>query len=168
VPPLREIEGAGAELIAHFVALIARRHGCAPVRFTDAALERLRLYRWPGNVRELRNLVERATLMSADGTADIADLPEELRGADAPPADTGPGPGPQPDRPMAMSLTSTEQQTIETVIQATGGNLSDAAGILGISRSTLYRKMSQYGIRRDIAAGPHANLLKLGCGYGRA
>lgn len=166
VPPLRERGGDVDDLIAHFVALIARRHGCAPVRFTDAALERLRLYQWPGNVRELRNLVERATLMSASGTADVADLPEELRNLDAPPADAGSGP--QPDGPMAMSLTSTEQQTIETVIQATGGNLSDAAGILGISRSTLYRKMSQHGIRRDAAAGPHANLLKLGCGYGRA
>ena len=49
-----------------------------------------------------------------------------------------------------MSLTVTEQRTIEDVIAATGGNLSDAAAVLGISRSTLYRKMSQHGIQRNV------------------
>ncbi len=155
VPPLRERQGDVSRLIAHFNDLLADRHGRDPVRFTAAALERLHRYDWPGNVRELRNLVERAVLLSTGGLVDVGDLPEELRdGCGGVDAEGWPLPGPpmpmpaSPD-PSAMSLTVTEQRTIEDVIAATGGNLSDAAAVLGISRSTLYRKLSQHGIRRD-------------------
>lgn len=164
VPPLRERDGDVGQLIGHFNALLAGRHGRAPVRFSAAALDRLHGYDWPGNVRELRNLVERMILLSPDGTADVGDLPEELRGGGAPSCNPVSDGG---DPPVPMSLTSTEQRTIESVIMATGGNLSDAAAVLGISRSTLYRKMNQYGIRRD-PAGPHHNLKPLACRYGRA
>ncbi|HYF85219.1 sigma-54-dependent Fis family transcriptional regulator [Azospirillum sp.] len=155
VPPLRERQGDVPRLIAHFNDLLADRHGRDPVRFTAAALERLHRYDWPGNVRELRNLVERAVLLSTGGMVDVSDLPEELRdGCGGMAAEGWPLPGPpmpmpvSPD-PSAMSLTVTEQRTIEDVIAATGGNLSDAAAVLGISRSTLYRKLSQHGIRRE-------------------
>lgn len=164
VPPLRERDGDVGRLIGHFNTLLAGRHGRPPVRFSAAALDRLHGYDWPGNVRELRNLVERMILLSPDGTADVGDLPEELRGG-GPPSWT---PAPDvDDPPVPMSLNSTEQRTIESVIMTTGGNLSDAAAVLGISRSTLYRKMSQYGIRRD-HSGPHHNLKALACRYGRA
>ena len=165
VPPLRERQGDVPRLIAHFNELLADRHGRDPVRFSAAALERLHRYDWPGNVRELRNLVERAVLLSTGGLVDVGDLPEELRdgcgGVDAegwplagPPMPMPASPGlpaisPTAMSPPAMSLTVTEQRTIEDVIAATGGNLSDAAAVLGISRSTLYRKLSQHGIRRE-------------------
>ncbi len=162
VPPLRERQGDVPRLIAHFNDLLADRHGRDPVRFTAAALERLHRYDWPGNVRELRNLVERAVLLSTGGMVDVGDLPEELRdGCGGVDAEGWPLPGPPMPMqmpaspglpaisPPAMSLTVTEQRTIEDVIAATGGNLSDAAAVLGISRSTLYRKLSQHGIRRE-------------------
>ncbi|CAO3403017.1 sigma-54-dependent Fis family transcriptional regulator [Azospirillum palustre] len=166
VPPLRDRHGDVPRLISHFNGLLAQRHGRAPVRFTAAALDLLQRYDWPGNVRELRNAVERAVLLSTSGSIDIDDLPDELRdacgcvaadgwpllGSPAPPI-VAPGAiaSTPVSPPTAMALTETEQRTIKDVIAATGGNLSDAAAVLGISRSTLYRKMSQHGIQRTSA-----------------
>ena len=152
VPPLRERHGDVPRLISHFNGVLAERHGRAPVRFTAAALDLLQGHDWPGNVRELRNVVERAILLSTGGTVEVHDLPDELRDTCGCP-ETGGWPSPYPAvagpaGPVPMSLTVTEQRTIEDVIAATGGNLSDAAAVLGISRSTLYRKMSQHGIQR--------------------
>lgn len=158
VPPLRERHGDIDRLVARFNTVLAERHGRPPVRFTPAALERLNRYSWPGNVRELKNLVERMILLSTSGTADVGDLPDELRDGPAPAPDA---PAPPPHTPM--SLTRSEQRTIEDVIQATGGNLSDAAIMLGISRSTLYRKMGQYGIRRAASALPRLEFARTGC-----
>ncbi|PWC47556.1 sigma-54-dependent Fis family transcriptional regulator [Azospirillum sp. TSA6c] len=163
VPPLRDRHGDVPRLISHFNGLLAQRHGRAPIRFTAAALDLLQRYDWPGNVRELRNAVERAVLLSTGGSIDIDDLPDELRdacgcvvadgwpllGSPTPPIVA---PAAVVSPPTAMALTETEQRTIKDVIAATGGNLSDAAAVLGISRSTLYRKMSQHGIQR-ISAG---------------
>lgn len=166
VPPLRDRHGDVPRLISHFNGLLAQRHGRAPVRFTAAALDLLQRYDWPGNVRELRNAVERAVLLSTSGSIDIDDLPDELRDACGCVADDGwpllgsPAPpivapgaiaSTPVSPPTAMALTETEQRTIKDVIAATGGNLSDAAAVLGISRSTLYRKMSQHGIQRTSA-----------------
>ncbi|PWC37708.1 sigma-54-dependent Fis family transcriptional regulator [Azospirillum sp. TSO35-2] len=179
VPPLRERQGDVPRLIAHFNGLLAERHGRGPVRFTAAALDRLHRYDWPGNVRELRNLVERAVLLSTGGLVDVDDLPEEL----SPSCGRGDSDGwslQGPAMPLAtqpsmaspisppMSLTVTEQRTIEDVIMATGGNLSDAAAVLGISRSTLYRKMSLHGIRRTAAGKARPDQGTVGCGFGQA
>ncbi|CAO3426161.1 sigma-54-dependent Fis family transcriptional regulator [Azospirillum doebereinerae] len=150
VPPLRERHGDVERLIGHFNRALAERHGRTPVHFGAAVLDRLNGYSWPGNVRELKNLVERMILLCTSGTAALVDLPEEFREANAHPPETGPE---TRVTPAPMSLTLTERKAIENVILATGGNLSDAAGLLGISRSTLYRKMSQYGIRRSTVAG---------------
>ncbi|PWC90962.1 Fis family transcriptional regulator [Azospirillum sp. TSH100] len=158
VPPLRERHGDVPRLISHFNGLLSERHGRAPVRFTAEALELLQRYGWPGNVRELRNAVERAVLLSTSGLVGIDDLPDEVRDAcGCVGAEVGTGVSAEgwpllasPPLPV-MSLTVTEQRAIEDVIAATGGNLSDAAAALGISRSTLYRKMSQHGIERTTA-----------------
>ncbi|MBY6261206.1 sigma-54-dependent Fis family transcriptional regulator [Azospirillum sp. 412522] len=175
VPALRDRHGDVPRLISHFNGLLADRHGRPPVRFTAAALDLLQRYDWPGNVRELRNVVERAVLLSTGGSIDVGDLPDELRdacacataegwpllGSPLPPAIAA---APPPSS-SAMSLTVTEQRTIEDVIAATGGNLSDAAAVLGISRSTLYRKLSQHGIQR--AAGRKAQSAQAGMGLNR-
>ncbi|WP_425429139.1 sigma-54-dependent Fis family transcriptional regulator [Azospirillum thermophilum] len=159
VPPLRERHGDVDRLVSHFNTLLAQRHGRPPARFSAGVMDLLNRYDWPGNVRELKNLVERVILLSAGGTVEPADLPDELRG-DPPAACTASACPP-------LSLTITEQRTIEEVIMATQGNLSDAAAILGISRSTLYRKLSQYGIRRAGGALRPDRLLGTQ-GHGRA
>ncbi|WP_372395789.1 sigma-54-dependent Fis family transcriptional regulator [Azospirillum sp. HJ39] len=191
VPPLRERQGDVPRLIAHFNGQLAARHGRGPVRFTAEAFERLHRYDWPGNVRELRNLVERAVLLSTGGIVGIDDLPEELRDAcGTAAADSWPLRSPamplgmsgaisgamppsvvspiSPSPISPMSLTVTEQRTIEDVIAATGGNLSDAAMVLGISRSTLYRKMSQHGIRRTTAGKTRDDRTGMGGVVGQA
>ncbi|MBK1837249.1 sigma-54-dependent Fis family transcriptional regulator [Azospirillum sp. YIM B02556] len=180
VPPLRERHGDVPRLISHFNGLLAERHGRSPVRFTVGALDLLQGYDWPGNVRELRNVVERAILLSTSGNVDVGDLPDDLRDAcrglegivqggvescgwGGPyPAISGPA-MPVSPAPAPMSLTVTEQRTIEDVIAATGGNLSDAAAVLGISRSTLYRKLSQHGIRRTAVRRARSGLDGIGC-----
>jgi len=142
VPPLRDRQGDLDFLIDHFNRKLAEKHGRPPVRLTGDAMEMLRAYAWPGNVRELRNMVERALLLSVDGEAGVDCLPEEIG-----PRRCLEGPSPK------GSLENAELRTIENAIRSSGGNLSSAAQILGISRSTLYRKMSQYGLMRALPPG---------------
>jgi transcriptional regulator of acetoin/glycerol metabolism len=146
VPPLRQRSGDLECLIDYFNPRVADRHDREPVRFTAEAMARLNAYPWPGNVRELRNVVERGILFAQDGIADIACLPKEIAhgaiAADLPIAMGGDDPHqPDPARP--------ERSAIDRAMQVSGGNLSAAAAILGISRSTLYRKMNQYGLKRS-------------------
>ncbi|NKI98004.1 MULTISPECIES: sigma-54-dependent Fis family transcriptional regulator [unclassified Novosphingobium] len=143
VPPLRARAGDISRLIDYFNPRIADRHGRQPVRFTAAALARMENYSWPGNVRELRNVVERSVLFAQDDIADVDVLPREIEQhgifhtsdlAQVPVREAVPESG--------------EQQAIDHAIRMARGNLSAAAVTLGVSRSTLYRKMGQYGMRR--------------------
>jgi two-component system, NtrC family, response regulator AtoC len=93
---------------------------------------RLQSYPWPGNVRQLVNVVERAVALNTSGVFDVEDLPEEIQ-------QSRPNPivGGQP----WLSLEQVEERYIREVVEATQGNLSRAAEILGIDRRTLYRKL---------------------------
>ena len=142
LPPLRE-RGEDVSLIAmSFLRQAAARYNKRIYGFTREALDTLQAYSWPGNVRELSNRVGRAVVM-AEGThvapADL-DLPRQ-----APRQDDG-----------SISL-KVNQQRIETdlILKAftlSQGNLSRAAQELGISRSTLYRRLRQYGMERSLEA----------------
>ena len=137
VPPLRDRAGDLATVLAHFTAIAAQRCHRPPVRFTQAALARLHAHSWPGNVRELRNLVETATLLARDGLADLDCLPEDFATPPSPPPGTPPhGAPPQP----------CERTRILQAVAATAGNISMACAVLGMSRSTLYRRMEQHGL----------------------
>ena len=108
--------------------------------FTPAAMEAMREYRWPGNVRELRNVVERAVVLSQDDWIDLGDLALCPLGV---PGDTGVGSAkPQPYRPE--TLEEVEKRHILATIEASGGNKTKAAAILGIERSTLDRKLARW------------------------
>lgn len=138
VPPLRERVGDMERLVEHFVPLIAKKHQCAPISFSPAALARLRSHDWSGNVRELRNAVETATLFAEHGLADVDCLPAHL--AMTPPArDAG---------LKAICDPEQERRAIKQAIAACAGNISAACKTLGISRSTLYRRMARNGIDR--------------------
>jgi transcriptional regulator of acetoin/glycerol metabolism len=139
VPPLRDREGDIETLIAHFAPELAQKHGCAPISFTPAALEQLKRYDWPGNVRELRNTIENATVFADGGTADIDILPPHM----TEPASAG-------STPAKHYPIRDERQEIEQAVIACGGNISAACKALGISRSTLYRRMARNGIDRAI------------------
>ena len=142
LPPLRQRSEDIPLLVEHFIKKYARDALTGVTGIQPGAMEALRDHTWPGNVRELENVIHRSLLL-ADGPAiGIEDLPTGL-GADAD------GPGSESSAPIsvAMSLDELEKAAIEKAIKRHGGNLSDVARQLGIGRSTLYRKLEQYGFR---------------------
>jgi transcriptional regulator of acetoin/glycerol metabolism len=126
VPPLRERRSEIEPLARRFLA-----ESGAKVTLSPEALERLLAYSWPGNVRELRNAVERAALLSTDGVI----RPEQL------PLAAEPAP-PSPPRPPD------ERQRILDALAASGGNQTEAARALGISRNTLAARLVAHDIPR--------------------
>lgn len=97
------------------------------------ALQILQQYNWPGNLRELQNYIKRATLLATDETITIADLPEEVTSATIPSIDLG-------------LRDEAEKKAILDALAMTNGNKSRAAEILGISRKTMYNKITQYDL----------------------
>jgi DNA-binding NtrC family response regulator len=135
--PLRRRREDIPALVAFFAETYAERFNCRVPDLPAAACEALQRHRWPGNIRELENRVQRALLVSrADRleAADFFDSPQILE------AD-------QPDirfNNCSHSLASVEQLYISRVIEATGGNQTQAAQILQISRKTLRNKLQSY------------------------
>jgi transcriptional regulator with PAS, ATPase and Fis domain len=148
VPPLRERLDDVVPLIALFVDRIRRRTGRPELRVTDAALKRLSAYDWPGNARQLENIIERAFAMT---TGDVLDEAQLL--FDSPPACDGkstgnaprhPAAGAAPPEPAKAATTTLEEETlkhIRAVLAAHDGNQVAAARALGISRTTLRRRL---------------------------
>jgi transcriptional regulator of acetoin/glycerol metabolism len=96
------------------------------------AARKLKQYHWPGNVRELRNVIERLVIMSEGGTLPLDDLPISA---------------PSVPEPLILNLEALEKQAIQKAISLHQGNLSKAAQSLGLSRTTLYRKMMRYELQ---------------------
>jgi DNA-binding NtrC family response regulator len=136
VPPLRErrdeIPELAKTLASELAWRISGRRRAALRRPVVAALQR---YDWPGNVRELRNVLERAMILSRGEPIELAHLAPELR--DASPGET------------SDSLADVERAHILRVLDAARNNHTRAAEILGISRSTLNRKLADYGVASD-------------------
>ena len=146
VPPLRERE-LDIELLAqHFNRCLAERHGIPSRSFGADVIALLRAYPWPGNVRELRNVIESLLLTSNEDVVRCDELPEELLsavGCDAGAAVAAP----------ATSLEETERLAIVCAVKNMHGNLTQAARALGVSRSTLYRKVDRYHLESIVRLG---------------
>src|SRR5690606_14070468 len=102
---------------------------------------------WPGNVRELRNAIEHAFVTISGSTITLLDLPSEVRSSSRP-ADRSPAAKTAPLSP-AIDLTPqqlAEREKILEALEATGGNKTEAAKLLGTSRVTLWKKIRRYGI----------------------
>ncbi|MBX6332307.1 MAG: sigma-54-dependent Fis family transcriptional regulator [Gemmatimonadaceae bacterium] len=140
LPPLRQRRDDIPLLADAFLHRAAQQRGEEPKRLTEAALEALQSYAWPGNVRELENALERAVILSAGDTIDVSALPERITERKPEPlvADRS--------APVNPTLEAVERAYIMWVLQAEGGNKSRAADVLGIDPSTLYRKLSRYGV----------------------
>jgi two-component system, NtrC family, response regulator HydG len=134
VPPLRERVEDIAPIAAHYAALYSRKYNKPELRLDAQAMEHLKAYRWPGNVRELRHAIERLVIMSDNGVAQVDALLMPAT-AGATPADSA-----------TLNLEELEKQTIQRAIAQHQGNLSKAAESLGLGRTTLYRKMTRYGL----------------------
>jgi DNA-binding NtrC family response regulator len=131
VPPLRDRGADLPILIEDMLASACRELGHAPVEIAPEALVALRSYSWPGNIRELENLARRLVATLRGPRVELADLPEELH------AHAG---------RTAGATDPTEAQLVAIV--QTSRTMSEAAARLGIGRSTLYRQLAKYGLRR--------------------
>jgi two-component system response regulator HydG len=124
-------------LSRHFLDRLSRAGG-TQYSLSEEALKPMLAYDWPGNVRELENCLERACTMSSGPVLRAADLPSAVRNAGlqcARPA----GPGPQ-----ILSLADLEKQAILSTIDRLNGDKLMAAQVLGIGKTTLYRKLKDY------------------------
>lgn len=158
LPPMRERREDIPMLARHFLAKSARELGVEGKRLTDAALQFFSAQEWPGNVRQLENVCHWVTVMAPGQVVDVKDLPPEVRGegADATAAD---GDWRRVlEREVASRLARGESdiadpltRDFETVLivkalQHTGGRRIEAAGLLGIGRNTLTRKVQELKI----------------------
>jgi two-component system response regulator HydG len=152
VPPLRDRAGDVPLLARHFLTLHARRLGRDFTGFAPAALAVLSSYPFPGNVRELNSVVEQAVALGEGPLVERDDLPERLLRPAA--AGSAPPPPAPADRPK--SLVELERDAILERIDARKADLHLVAQDLGISRTTLWRRMKDYRIeirRLGIARG---------------
>ncbi len=133
VPPLRERSEDIADLAEHFVTTLSTELGVPPLPLSHNDIAFLQKYWWPGNVRELQNVIERFLL--------LGQLPNDLQYGRPPP-----GPASTSGFPAHWSLAKVEQHHISAVLESAGGNKSEAARRLGISRKTLERKLRDWGI----------------------
>ncbi len=146
VPPLRERRDDIPLLAAMFL-----EHEKHPTRrLTPAASRALLNYPWPGNVRELANAIKHGAVLAGDADVDVEHLPEELSSPvgvvplSAPAMAVGVG---APILSGVMeSLAQVERRHITEVLRVCGGKSSDAARVLEIGRTTLWRKMKEYGL----------------------
>jgi two-component system response regulator HydG len=132
VPALRERSDDIPALAAHFARVYARKYNKPEPGFDATAARKLKQYHWPGNVRELRHVIERLVIMSEGGTLHLDDLPISP---------------PQAAEPVTLNLEALEKEAIRRAISLHQGNLSKAAQSLGLSRTTLYRKMTRYELQ---------------------
>ena len=132
IPPLRERKEDVPLLVEYFLGVLGA--ASPPCRISKSVMERLMNYSWPGNVRELRNVIERGIILAENGIISENALPcQVVEQSDLTTTDT----------PL-IPLTELEKRHIRRVLESVDGNRSEAAGILGIARKTLYRKLKEY------------------------
>jgi len=128
LPPLREHREDIRDLAEHFL----RAAGRDPRDLSEGALRKLIQYHWPGNIRELRNVLERATIVRPQGKITAEDI-----------ILSGP---PEEEETGSLNLEEMEKKLILRALRAAGGNKSEAARLLGITRRALYGRLARYGI----------------------
>jgi len=149
--PLRERAGDAALLLSHFLARFSSRFQKKIRGFSDEARERLLVYAYPGNVRELRNIVEYAVNVCQEPVIGLEHLPVYLTEAGAKkdaPLSTGSTAllNPESEANGPVRWTEIEKRLIVNALIRAGGRRKEAADLLGWGRSTLWRKMKQYGL----------------------
>jgi len=142
LPPLRERREDIPLLANYFRERFARRLGRRVGRFSERAQYYLMRYDYPGNVRELENAIERAVTLAEGGEISHLDLPPTFREKQVPML----GEGDAFPYSETMTLSQLEAEHIRRVLVHVAGNTTKAAKVLGISRSTLWRKMREYRI----------------------
>ena len=133
LPPLRERKEDIIPLAQLFLERFARKYHRSLTGLSVDAADALKEYRWSGNIRELQNCIEKAVILSDGTTLTEKDLQLERSG-----------------KPVVTTIRavseSEEERLIRDAMEQTGGNISAAAKILGVSRPTLYAKLKKYGL----------------------
>lgn len=145
VPPLRERGDDVVLLTLSFVKLAACQARKPAPAISNEALDCLTNYRWPGNVRELRNTIQAIVFRCRGNTLELDDIPLEIRKAAADPENHALA----GTNLACADLKSLEKAAIITAIETANGNMSKAAKILGIARSTLYCRIEKFGLSDD-------------------
>lgn len=135
LPPLRERVDDIPLLVDHLLRKVSANAGREVPEVTEKAMELLKRQPWPGNIRQLANIVERTLLVTPGDTLDARDF--QAQGL-SPEKNNTDNPG---------RLKSREKEEIENALTESGGNLTRAAALLGITRQTLYRRMAKYNIK---------------------
>lgn len=134
VPPLRDREEDLSQLVNHFVDQYSKKHGRNVQTVSNSAMTSLRAYDFPGNARELANILERAVIVATGRRVDVDHLPPGLKISMTN----------SRDRKKRLTLAQMEARYVAETLSATGGNKSECARILGISRKNLYEKIARY------------------------
>jgi two-component system response regulator HydG len=134
LPPLRERKSDIQLMVISFLEKFSDPHG-PPRTISDDAMRRLIAYDWPGNVRELENAIERAVAMGSGPILHVGDLPSNLH---------YPSSERVPDKDELLPMEELERRAILRTLRETGGDKLAAARMLGIGKTTLYRKLKQY------------------------
>jgi DNA-binding NtrC family response regulator len=134
LPPLRERKSDIQLMVISFLEKFSDPHG-PPRTISDDAMRRLIAYDWPGNVRELENAIERAVAMGSGPIVHVGDLPSSLH---------YPSSERVPDKDELLPMEELERRAILRTLRETGGDKLAAARMLGIGKTTLYRKLKQY------------------------
>lgn len=142
LPPLRERLDDLMTLLRHYTEQFSAENKVETVEFSEAALKRLQAYPWPGNVRELRNFCENIVILKRGSMVNEYDLEEkyyqaangEIASNSAVPSAT----------PPSLSKEENEKRLLRSALVKANGNRTKAAELMGISRRTLHRKLSQW------------------------
>jgi DNA-binding NtrC family response regulator len=137
-PPLRQRRGDLLALATHFLQLFASEMGMATPEITPGAMAVLESHSFPGNIRELKNVMERALILS--GGKPVAADHLQLFHAVATRPDSTAGIA---NTPLPLNIDEAEQELIQRALQETGGNVAEAARLLGVNRSRIYRRFPQ-------------------------
>jgi DNA-binding NtrC family response regulator len=163
LPPLRDRTSDIPPLAEHFLEQKVKDLGRQVMGFSDEAMAMLKAYAFPGNVRELENIVERAVVLTRGQRIGVDDLPPAVteRGVAISPSHEGGGQGvgrsPDPNairsfaysgQPLAKAMEAPEKQIILAALEANAWNRQKTADVLGINRTTLYKKIKQYDLEQ--------------------
>jgi two-component system, NtrC family, nitrogen regulation response regulator NtrX len=141
LPALRERRDDIPALIERFAVQVSAQNNWKAMKFRDEAIAELQNYSWPGNVRELRNMVERLMLLASGDEIDVDTVRAVITPGERRAASSAPGSGTLADR-----VSRFEKEVILAELKHSGFHMTNAAKVLGLERSHLYKKAEQLGI----------------------
>ncbi len=160
VPSLRERREEIPHLSTYFLREASERLGKPDIQLSSQALDVFSQYWWPGNVRQLKNEIQRAVALSTPGgTIEPSHLSPEINAAPSTPGSGVPAPRPRASRlpaSLASAVEELEREVIQGALDRSGGNISETARTLGLTRRGLYLKLRRLGLESGPEAGVEA------------